>query len=143
MTTVVVQSSSVTTSVIVPLIGAGVLKIKQVFPYTLGANIGTTVTAILGGLAIAAMAAGASVEVQTAAAFALSVAFAHLLFNIYGTLVFWPLQWIPISLAKGYAKLASSRRLLAAAYIVVVFFIVPALVIAAVNSKALMAWLSV
>jgi sodium-dependent phosphate cotransporter len=138
VTTVAVQSSSVTTSLIIPLVGAGVLKIKQIFPYTLGANIGTTVTAILGGLAIAAMAAGASPEVQTAAAFALAVAFAHLLFNIYGTLVFWPLQWIPISLAKGFAKVASKRRALAAVYIFVVFFLVPALVIVAINAAAIL-----
>jgi len=141
VTTAAVQSSSVTTSLIVPLVGAGVLGLRQIFPYTLGANIGTTITAILGGLALAAMAAGQSAAVQTAAAFALAVAFAHLLFNIYGTIVFWPLQWIPISLAKGYARLASRRRLLAAAYILVVFFLVPLAVIVVANAQTFGAWL--
>ena len=59
----------------------------------------------------------------------LAVAFAHLLFNIYGTGVFWPLKWIPVSLAKGYEKLAARRRLLAAAYILIIFFIVPIVII--------------
>ncbi|MGD8535838.1 MAG: Na/Pi symporter, partial [Candidatus Aminicenantes bacterium] len=43
--TAVVQSSSITTSLIVPLAGAGVLTLRKIFPYTLGTNIGTTVTA--------------------------------------------------------------------------------------------------
>jgi len=128
-----VQSSSVTTSLVVPLVGAGVLRIRQIYPYTLGANIGTTVTAVLGALALAAMAAGQSAAVQAAAAFGLAVAFGHLLFNVYGTTVFWPLQWIPISLAKGYAKLASEHRALAAAYILGLFYLTPAAVILVVN----------
>ena len=136
VTTTAVQSSSVTTSLVVPLIGAGVLKIRQIFPYTLGANIGTTVTAILGGLAIAALAAGQGPAVEQAAAFGLAVAFAHLLFNLYGTAIFWPLQWIPISLAKGYAKLASEHRALAAVYILVVFFLIPAAVVFLANCEA-------
>ena len=49
--TVMVQSSSITTSLLVPLAGAGVLKLEQAFPVTLGANIGTTVTALLAALA--------------------------------------------------------------------------------------------
>ena len=141
-TTAVVQSSSVTTSLVVPLVGAGVLRIKQIYPYTLGANIGTTVTALIGGLAIAATAGGQGDAMQTAAAFGLAVAFAHLLFNILGTIVFWPLQWIPISLAKGYAKLASERRLLAAVYLIVIFFLLPVLTIILVNSEGFMRLLS-
>lgn len=141
-TTAAVQSSSVTTSLVVPLVGAGVLKIKQIYPYTLGANIGTTVTAIIGGLAIAATASGGGSAVQHAAAMGLAVAFGHLLFNIYGTAVFWPLQWVPISLAKGYAKLASRRRILAAAYILVIFFLLPILAIFLVNSQGFMSILT-
>jgi len=141
-TTVAVQSSSVTTSLVVPLVGAGVLKIKQIFPYTLGANIGTTVTAIIGGLAIAAAASGSSGAVQHAAALGLAVAFGHLLFNLYGTAVFWPLQWVPISLAKGYAKLASQRRILAAVYLLVIFFMLPILTIFLVNSQGFMSILT-
>ena len=139
-TTAAVQSSSVTTSLVVPLVGAGVLKIRQIYPYTLGANIGTTVTALIGGLAIAATAVGQGPVMEKAAAFGLAVAFAHLLFNILGTAVFWPLQWIPISLAKGYAKLASERRVLAAVYVIVIFFLLPILAIVLANSETFIRW---
>ena len=67
----VVQSSSITTSVLTPLVGLGVIQLEQMFPLTLGANIGTTVTGLL-----AAMVTD-SVE-------ALQVALAHLFFNIFG-----------------------------------------------------------
>ena len=122
-----------TTSLVVPLVGAGVLKTRQVFPYTLGANIGTTVTAMLGALAASAIAATRGAKAISLAEFALAVAFAHLLFNIYGTVVFWPLQWIPLSLSKGFAKLAARRRLLAGVYILMCFFVIPLLVILAAN----------
>ncbi len=128
-----IQSSSVTTSLVVPLVGAGILTLRQIFPYTLGANIGTTVTAILAGLALAAIACGQGPAAVSAAAAGLAVAFAHLLFNVYGTCIFWPLQWIPISLAKGFAKVASKRRVLAGIYILVVFFLVPIVLIILVN----------
>jgi sodium-dependent phosphate cotransporter len=114
--TIAVQSSSVTTSLVVPLVGAGILKLKQIYPYTLGANIGTTVTALLAGLG-------------TGRAPAVACALGHLLFNLLGTLAFWPLQFIPISLAKGFAKMASRRRVLAAVYIMLVFFVLPIAVI--------------
>ena len=138
-TTAAVQSSSVTTSLVVPLVGAGVLKIKQIFPYTLGANIGTTVTAML-----AALAGIASPEpgFEHAAAMGLAVALGHLLFNVFGTVVFWPLQWIPISLAKGYAKLASKRRILAAVYVIIIFFVLPILTLFLVNSQGFMSILT-
>lgn len=110
--TVCVQSSSVTTSLLVPVVGAGILKIRQVYPYTLGANIGTTVTAMIAALALANSSA-------------VGCAVAHLLFNVMGTAVFWPLQWIPISLAKGYAKVATRRRIIAILFVVFVFFVLP------------------
>jgi len=118
--TVAVQSSSITTSLVVPLVGAGVLRLRQIYPYTLGANIGTTVTAILAALGTANPAA-------------MGCAMAHLLFNIYGTCVFWPLKWIPLSLAKGYAKVATRRRFLAGVYILVVFFLLPILILVLAN----------
>lgn len=116
VTTAAVQSSSVTTSLVVPLVGAGVLKLRQIFPYTLGANIGTTVTALLAALGTGSPAA-------------LGCALGHLLFNLYGTAIFWPLQFIPISLAKGFAKIASRQRVVAVAFLLGLFFVVPVVVI--------------
>jgi sodium-dependent phosphate cotransporter len=92
--TFVVQSSSVTTSIIIPLCGAGLISIRQIFPYTLGANIGTTGTAILAALA-------------TQNEIAVTVAFAHLCFNIFGIAIFYPLKFIPIKTAEFVAKKAT------------------------------------
>ena len=44
--TVMVPSSPITTSLLVPLGAAGLLRVEQALPVTIGANIGTTVTAL-------------------------------------------------------------------------------------------------
>ncbi len=95
--TAIVQSSSVTTSLIVPLAGAGLVSLRKIFPYTLGANIGTTITAILAALA-------------TQNPIAITVAFSHLCFNILGIVLFYPLKFIPIKLAEFVAEKASKSR---------------------------------
>lgn len=110
--TILVQSSSITTSFIVPIVGAGILTLEQIFPYTLGANIGTTVTAILAALVIGKEEA-------------ITASFAHLLFNIFGILVIWKFQFIPIKLARKFADLATEKKYLAFLYILIVFFIIP------------------
>lgn len=121
--TAAVQSSSVTTSIVVPLVGAGVLRIQQIYPYTLGANIGTTVTAILAALG-------------TGSAAGMACALGHLLFNLYGVAIFWPLQFVPISLAQGFAKIAARRRMIAVAFLIGFFFLLP------IGSIILIRWLS-
>jgi sodium-dependent phosphate cotransporter len=120
-TTALVQSSSVTTSLAVPLVGAGVLKVRQVYPYTLGANIGTTLTCLLAALANSQSEHGAM---------GVATALAHLSFNLAGVAVFWPLQQVPISLAHGFSRLACRRRWAVAAFLLGLFFAVPILVIA-------------
>jgi len=113
--TVLVQSSSITTSLAVPLAGAGILTLIQIFPYTLGANIGTTITAILAALAVGEISA-------------VTVAFAHLLFNVCGIAFIWPLpalRRIPLRLAGVFATVAADRRWIAIAYILVCFYAVP------------------
>jgi sodium-dependent phosphate cotransporter len=113
--TVLVQSSSITTSLAVPLAGAAVLTLVQIFPYTLGANVGTTITAILAALAVGEVSA-------------VTVAFAHLLFNISGIALIWPLRVIrriPLRLSRGFAAVAAHHRWLAIVYILVCFYAVP------------------
>jgi sodium-dependent phosphate cotransporter len=95
--TALVQSSSITTSIIVPLVGAGMLSIEQVFPYTLGANIGTTITAILAALTFGIEAS-------------MAVAFSHLLFNVFGIIIIYPIRVIPISIAKIIARFVSKSK---------------------------------
>jgi len=115
--TVAVQSSSITTSILIPLAASGVLTIPNAFPITLGANLGTTVTALL-----AALGAGA--------ANGLTIAIVHTLFNFVAIAVFYPwppLRRVPIVLAGRLADLAVERRVWAVAYLLVAFIAIPLL----------------
>jgi solute carrier family 34 (sodium-dependent phosphate cotransporter) len=114
--TVLVQSSSITTSLIIPMAGAGILNLEQIYPYTLGANVGTTFTALLAALA-------------TTNLDAVTVAFVHLLFNIAGMVVWWPLRKVPLYLSRKIADFTLRSRLIPFAYVIVVFFLIPAAVI--------------
>ncbi len=116
--TLVVQSSSVTTSIIIPLAGAGVVGLRQVFPYTLGANFGTTGTTILAALA-------------TQNEIAITVAFAHLTFNAFGIVIFYPLRFIPIGLAEfiGRKVSLSRRNLIVFLFFYLLLYILPLVLI--------------
>ena len=116
MLTAMVQSSSITISLAVPMAGAGLLTLAQLFPYALGANIGTTVTAILAALVTGNLAA-------------ITVAFSHLLFNISGIFIWWPLKIVPITLADKFALFSTRKKIIPIIYILIVFFIIPILVI--------------
>ncbi|NNF11627.1 MAG: Na/Pi symporter [Gemmatimonadetes bacterium] len=116
--TVMVQSSSITTSLMVPLAGAGVLTLSQAFPVTLGANLGTTVTALLAALAATDQNAQAG----------LTIALVHLLFNLSGTVLiypFEPIRRIPMFLARTLADVAVRSKVLAIAYVMGLFYAVP------------------
>lgn len=113
--TVLVQSSSITTSILIPMVGAGVLSLKNAFPVTLGANVGTTITALLASLA-AERPEG------------LTIALVHVLFNVFGIVLFYPipaLRAIPLRLATGLADLAQRRKRWVLVYVVTAFLIVP------------------
>ena len=114
--TALVQSSSATVSLIVPLAGAGMIRLDRVFPYTMGANIGTTVTALMAALA-------------TGNASALAVAVSHLMFNVCGIAIFWWIRFIPIAIAEKLAGLTMRNRGYAVYYVVLIFFVIPLTVI--------------
>jgi sodium-dependent phosphate cotransporter len=114
--TFLAQSSSITTSLAIPLAGAGVLTLQKIFPYTLGANVGTTITAILASLV-------------TGNIYAVQVAFAHLLFNISGIIIWWPLARVPIAMANKFGGLAIRNRIFPFAYILATFFVIPLILI--------------
>ena len=116
--TLIVQSSSTTTSLLVPLAGAGVLSLRQIFPFTLGANIGTTVTALL---AATAVVGGNKI-------FALQIGLVHFLFNFSGVLLFVLVPWLynlPIRSAEWLGTLTERNRGYAFGYLFGVFFIIP------------------
>ncbi len=114
--TVSVQSSSVTTSLLIPFAGAGLLTLTQIYPFTLGANVGTTITAVLASLV-------------TGQILAVQVAFAHVLFNLSGIAIWYPLKKVPIKLAELFAGMATRNRFYPILYILVMFFIIPSMLI--------------
>ncbi len=120
--TVLVQSSSTTTSLIVPLAGSGVFSLRQVYPFTLGANIGTCITALLAATAIT----GAN------SVFALQVALVHLIYNILGVVLIYGvpfLREIPLLAAEKLAAACMKSKLYLVAYIGGVFFVLPVILI--------------
>jgi len=117
--TVAVQSSSITTSILIPLVASGLLLVNNAYPITLGANVGTTITAML-----AAFAAG-TVD-------GLAIAFVHLSFNLLGILILYPIptiRHIPVKLASWLAGIAMSQKWIAVAYVTAMFIALPLFVI--------------
>lgn len=112
----IIQSSSVTTSMLVPLIAARIMSLESGFCIVLGANLGTTLTALMASLA--GEKAG------------LTIALVHFLFNLCGIFVIYPIprvRRIPINLARRLAFLTSKSRFYALIFVICVFFILPIL----------------
>lgn len=112
--TIAVQSSSITTSLLIPMAGSGVLSLQAIYPITIGANIGTTATALIAAL--------------TGNMAGLSIALVHFFFNIIGALLFFPierLRKLPIQLAEGLAETIERTKLIGLGYVGLVFFILP------------------
>ena len=121
--TVVVQSSSTTTSLIVPLAGAGLFGLAQVYPFTLGANIGTCVTALLAATAITGVQALP----------ALQIALVQLLYNVLGVIVVYGVPWlrrVPVAAAERLSAAVSRRKAMGLFYVLVVFFGIPGILLA-------------
>lgn len=112
--TALIRSSTITTSLVVPLVAKKVVKLKQSIPFILGANIGTTITAFIAAMSNSNIA--------------ISIAIAHFLFNLIGVLIFFPIPYVkdlPINLAEGLGKLTLKYRLAGFLYILLMFFFVP------------------
>ena len=120
--TVMVQSSSITTSLLVPLGAAGLLRLEQALPITIGANIGTTVTAFLAALA----ASGAN------AVHGIEIALVHLFFNLTGLIMIYPLRFtrnVPLRAARFLTTLALRSRKLTLFFVAAFFYGVPMLLL--------------
>jgi sodium-dependent phosphate cotransporter len=119
LVTVSVQSSSITTSLLIPLIGAGVVPLDGAFAVTMGANVGTTVTALLASL--------------TGDQAAVTIALVHFLFNVTGIAIIYPLKplrRLPVAMARGLARRTADNKLFALYYMVGMFFVLPLLFVA-------------
>ncbi|MDD9207159.1 Na/Pi symporter [Georgenia sp. 10Sc9-8] len=121
--TLLVQSSSVTTSLMVPFAGSGAFTLRTIYPFLLGANIGTTVTALL----------ASTVVTGPTAVVALQIALVHLLFNVSGVLVIYGLpvlREVPVLMAERLARSATEHKTLAAAWTGGMFLALPGALIA-------------
>lgn len=119
--TFLVQSSSVFTSALTPLVGVGVITVERVYPLTLGSNIGTTTTSV-----IAALAASPDQLRYT-----LQISLCHFFFNVTGILLFYPVPFtrFPIPMAKFLGETTAKYRWFSIAYLILMFFILPAVVL--------------
>ncbi|XP_020636111.3 sodium-dependent phosphate transport protein 2B [Pogona vitticeps] len=118
--TFIVQSSSVFTSAITPLVGIGIISIERAYPLTLGSNIGTTTTAILAALA----SPGSTLK------YSLQIALCHFFFNISGIILWYPIPFmrLPIRLSKGLGNITANYRWFAVFYLLLCFFLIPLVV---------------
>ncbi|GAB1609257.1 sodium-dependent phosphate transport protein 2B-like [Argonauta hians] len=118
--TMLVQSSSIFTSSITPLVGLGVITLERMYPLTLGSNIGTTTTGLL-----AAIAQDKHLKES------LQVAICHLFFNLTGIVIFYvfPFMRFPIPLAKFLGTTTAKYRWFAIIYLIIMFFIFPAIIL--------------
>ena len=117
--TLLVQSSSITTSVLTPLVGLDVIKLEQMLPLTLGANIGTTCTGLM-----ASMVSDKPEAVQ--------IALCHLFFNIFGILLWFPIprmRQVPLNAARKLGKVTRTWKLFPVVYVVSCFIVIPAILV--------------
>ncbi len=120
--TILVQSSTISTTLMVPLAGSGTVGLGVVYPFTVGANIGTTVTGLLAATAVQGPQAVP----------AMTIALVHFFFNLFGTLIIFGipfLRHLPVVGAERLGAAASERPWVAFAYLGGVFFAVPLLLL--------------
>ncbi|XP_069114789.1 sodium-dependent phosphate transport protein 2B-like [Argopecten irradians] len=120
--TMIIQSSSVFTSILTPLVGVEVVSLDRMFPLTIGANIGTTITTIMASLSLPAEQIPHSLQ----------VGLCHLFFNVSGAVIFYPVMFMrkaPIGLAKMLGNVTSRYRWFSFFYIILAFFLVPGTVL--------------
>ena len=116
LTTAAIRSSTITTSVVVPIVAKKITTLRQAAPFIMGANLGTTITAFI----------AATLNATTSSA--ISIAIAHFLFNFIGVLIFFPvpvLQKVPIELANGLGKITLKYRLAGFVFLLLTFFFIP------------------
>ncbi|KAK2849220.1 hypothetical protein Q5P01_009054 [Channa striata] len=119
--TFLVQSSSVFTSAMTPLVGIGVISLERAYPLTLGSNIGTTATALLAALASPGNKLAAAIQ----------IALCHLFFNVFGILLWYPLPFmrLPIRMARVLGERTAKYRWFAVFYLLLCFLLLPSLVL--------------
>merc|ERR1712167_155692 len=118
--TICVQSSSITTSALTPLVALSIISVEDMLPLTLGANIGTTCTAFLAAIV-------------TEKKNAIQIALCHLWFNIFGIIIWYPvplMRQVPLKIAGVLAECTVWYKWFGAYYILTFFILFPLLLFA-------------
>ena len=108
------QSSSLTTSLIVPLVATGKVKLHRAFQFIMGANIGTTITALIAAI----------FQSQTA----IEIALVHFLFNTAGVILFISIPYFSkllVFMAERMGQYTLRLRIVGFVYILTTFFLLP------------------
>jgi len=114
--TAAIRSSTITTSLVVPIVAKKIVPLRKAAPFIMGANVGTTITAFI------------AVTLNSNTTSAVSIAIAHFLFNFIGVLIFFPvpvLRKVPIKLSNALGRLTLQYRLVGLVYILMIFFFIP------------------
>lgn len=120
--TVMVQSSTTTTSLAVPLAASGKFSLWQLYPFTVGANVGTTMTAVIAAFGFSGFEATAA---MTAAA-------VHLFYNILAALVIFLIPFLrplPVIGASWLGNLGAKNKLYVVAWLAGLFVVIPGILI--------------
>ncbi|KAJ0405061.1 hypothetical protein P43SY_001205 [Pythium insidiosum] len=113
--TFAVHSSTLVTSTLTPMAGLGVVTLEQVYPLVLGANLGTTATALLASLV-------------TGKKDAVAIALVHFWFNFFGIFLFYPLavtRKLILVPAITIARWSAAWPLVAVIFVVLCFLGIP------------------
>ncbi|CAF1323472.1 unnamed protein product [Adineta steineri] len=119
---VLVQSSSVYCSILTPLVGLKVLSLERNYELTIGANIGTTITAFLASLTQTGLFFRQSIQ----------IALIHFLFNLSGCILWYIFPYfrrIPIYLSYQIGHIVSKYRWFALLYLIINFFLFPIIIL--------------
>ena len=116
--TMIIQSSGITTSLVVPLVASNILKIRTAYPLILGAKLGTPITGILAALAFLGTPAGHP---------AMAIALVHFLFNAIGVGLLYPIPALrlPVFLTERLSPILGQHRIYVIMWGVFVFILIP------------------
>ncbi|MBE9166429.1 Na/Pi symporter [Pleurocapsales cyanobacterium LEGE 06147] len=119
--TTAVQSSSITTSVVIPIIALGVVVAIQALPYFLGANVGTSTTALIAAMSLASDGSPDGIA-------SLNVTFVHMVLEFFAIALLFPIRKVRnmfIWLAEKGADILTRGRVTAIVYVAIIFYLLP------------------
>ncbi|WP_143755486.1 hypothetical protein [Gloeocapsopsis sp. IPPAS B-1203] len=90
-------------------------------PYFLGANIGTSITALIAAMSLASDGSAEGVA-------SLTVAWVHMVFDLYAIALLYPTKYtrkLPVWLAEKSANFVTAGRVAAIGYIALIFYALP------------------